>query len=104
VLFDLIFLGLFVAGWLICGGIPWLVLSVATRGHAGLQYLPLSMFAGIVAGLAVPLFGLDNATGLWVSFVAALVVPSLLLAARRLSLHSVVEPRVEPAAHGKQPE
>ena len=85
-LYEAIFLSLFVGGWLVCGFVPWLVLSVATRGNAGLVYLPLSLFASVVAGLAVPLLGADGSGGLRLSFVAALGVPALLLAARRFSL------------------
>lgn len=91
-LFDLIFVALFVSGWAVAGGLPWLVLSVATRGRAGLQYLPLCMFAGLVAGLAVPIFGLVHASGIWISFVAAVMAPALLLVARRFSLRAL--PRV----------
>lgn len=99
-LFTAIFLTLFITGWMIVGGIPWLVLSVKTRGSAGLWYLPLSMLAGAVGGVAVPVLWLDNATGIWVSFIAAFVVSSLLLAARRFSLRPVVEP----AAPNQSPE
>ena len=101
-LFDAIFLSLFFSGWLICGFIPWLVVSVATRGEAGLAYLPLSMFAGVVAGLAIPVLGADGSKGIWLSFVAALSVPSLLLAARRFSLHAPGHtPIPSPEQHSK---
>ena len=94
-LFDAIFLGLFVSGWAAIGGLPWLALSVTTRGEAGLQYLPLCMFTGVVAGLAVTVAGLDDRNGIWISFILALVAPSLLLAARRFSLRGlpVSQPR-----------
>ena len=59
-LFDTIFISLFVTGWLICGYVPWLAWSVATRGHAGLIYLPLCLFAGVVGGMAVPTLGLSD--------------------------------------------
>ncbi len=100
-LFDAIFLGLFVAGWIVAGGLPWLVLSITTRGRAGLQYLPLSMFTGVVAGLAVPIMGLDNGTGIWVSFGSALVAPAVLLAVRRFSLRGLAV--ATPAASRRQP-
>ena len=74
-LFNLIFIGLFVAGWLTLGFLPWLAISVATRGHAGLRYLPLSLFAGLVGGLAVPIFIRDDGLGLVLSFAAAFVLP-----------------------------
>ena len=89
-LFNAIFLSLFITGWLICGFLPWLAVSVATRGNAGLVYLPLSMFAGVVGGIAVPVLGADGVSGIWLSFLVAFVVPSLLLAARRFSLHHPV--------------
>jgi hypothetical protein len=90
-LFDAIFVSLFVAGWLFCGLVPWLIVSIATHGHAGLVYLPLCLFTAVVAGLAVPILGATDSTGLWVSFAVALVAPSLLLAARRFSLGAAHE-------------
>jgi uncharacterized membrane protein len=80
VIFDLIFVGLFVAGWLICGYLPWLARSIATRGEAGLRYLPLCLLAAVVTGLAIPIVGFDGMPGLIASFVAAAVVPAILLA------------------------
>ena len=85
-MYTLIFVSLFVAGWLVLAFIPWLVLSIATRGNAGLLNLPLCLFAGVVAALAVPLLGKDDVAGIWLSGLAAVAVPSLLLAARRFSL------------------
>ena len=71
-LFTLLFVTLYVLGWLALGFVPWLVLSVITRGHAGLRYLPLSMGAGVVGGLAVPILFRDDGLGLILSFVVAL--------------------------------
>ena len=85
-MFTLIFVTLYVIGWLILGFIPWLALSVATRGNAGLANLPLCLFAAVVAGLAVPLLGKDDLQGMWLSGFAAIAAPTLLLAARRFSL------------------
>ena len=84
-LFDLIFLTVFSIGWLVCAFVPWLALSVATRGDAGLGYLPACLAVGIVAALVVPLLGLTDGRGLAFSFVAAAAAPSLLLGAGRLS-------------------
>ena len=84
-LFNLIFLSLFAIGWLICAFLPWLILSVATRGRAGMAYLPLCLFAGVVAGIAVPVLGLDDGTGLIVSFAMAAAVPTMLLLLGRYS-------------------
>jgi hypothetical protein len=84
-MFDLIFMGAFFAGWLFCAYLPWLAVSVMTKGNAGLRYLPLCLLAGAVAALAVPLLGLDDARGLWLSFLAAFLAPAALLAARRFA-------------------
>jgi len=86
VLFELIFLSLFITGWVVCGYLPWFLLSVFTRGNAGLVYLPLSIFTGVVAGLAVPLLGPRDVLGLWLSMAFAFLAPSILLALRRFSL------------------
>jgi hypothetical protein len=85
VIFDLIFIGAFSAGWLFCAYVPWLALSVMTRGNAGLRALPLCLVTGVVAALAVPLLGLDDARGIWLSFLAAFLAPAALLAARRFA-------------------
>ncbi len=84
-IFDVIFLTAFVAGWLGCAYLPWLALSVATRGEAGLGALPLGLFTGLVAALAVPVFGLDNGLGLGLSFLAAFGASAFMLGVRRLS-------------------
>jgi hypothetical protein len=85
VLFDLIFISLFVAGWVFCAFIPWLAFSVATRGNAGLINLPLVLFAGVVAGLAIPLLVNDDWNGLWLSVLAAFLVSAVLMALRRFT-------------------
>ena len=81
-MFDFIFLSLLIAGWLLCGYLPWFAWSVATRGNAGLRFLPLCLFAGLVAGLAVPILGFDGWWGLLASFVAAVAASAVLLTAR----------------------
>ncbi len=92
-LFDLIFLTLYVLGWLALGFVPWLVLSVITRGKAGLRYLPLSLFTGVVGGLAVPLLYRDDGLGLILSFVMALALPAIALAIQRATHRRSAEPR-----------
>ncbi|MGD9933747.1 MAG: hypothetical protein AB7T37_08495 [Dehalococcoidia bacterium] len=95
-LFELIFISLFVTGWVVCGYLPWFLLSVFTRGNAGLLYLPLSVFTGVVAGLAVPLLGPRDVLGLWLSMACAFIAPSILLALRRFSLAPAPsQPRTE---------
>lgn len=102
-LFAAIFIALFLFGWLLCAFVPWLAVSVFTRGDAGLGNLPLCLFAGVVAGLAVPILGLDNAPGIWVSFGASFVIPSLLLAARRFSMGATPFSRPGALPPGQQP-
>jgi hypothetical protein len=84
--FDLIFLTLIIGGWLIAATFPWFVLSIATRGRAGLGMLPLCAFAGVVGAFAVPILGADDGNGLKLSFAVAIMVSTVLLALRRFSL------------------
>ncbi len=105
-MYTAIFVSLYIAGWLICAFVPWLALSVATRGNAGLGILPLCLFAGVVAALAVPVFGLTGVTGFWLSFLIAALVPAVLLALRRFSLHDATlgepTPRSRPIARTQE--
>ena len=93
--FDVIALAVLISGWLICGVVPWLVLSVLTRGQAGLGMLPLSMFVAVVAAMAVPILGATGSGGLWLSFVVAILVPGALLATRRFAIGAVAEAKHE---------
>ena len=88
-MFTAIFLSLIIAAWLLLGFMPWLVWSVASRGHSGLRMLPLCMFAGVVGGLAVPLLFRDDEWGLLFSAVAAVFTATVLMAARALRLKPV---------------
>ena len=97
-IFTLIFLGGLVAGWLLCAYIPWLALSVATRGGAGIGMLPVCLAAGLVGALAVPALGADGTSGLWASFAIAFGLSALLLALRRYAFGT------RAAAPAKEPE
>ena len=92
-LYEIIFVGLFLAGWLVCAFIPWLVVSAITRGNAGIGMLPLCLFAGVVGALAVPFLINDGWTGVWLSFVAAVVAPAGLMAVRRLTADAALTPQ-----------
>ncbi len=85
-LFDALFLGLFLAGWTVCGALAWLVWSVATRGAAGLGTLLLAILASVSGGLLVPFLGLRDDVGVGVSFAVgaglALFVSGARVAAR----------------------
>lgn len=95
-MFTAIFLGLYVAAWLVLGFLPWLSWSVATRGRAGLTNLPLCLFAAVVAGLAVPLLGATGGAGLLASMAAAFLVPFALLAARHWAAAGLRRPAAAP--------
>jgi hypothetical protein len=84
-LFEPIFISLFVALWMTLGLIPWVVTSVLTRGHAGMVYLPLCLLAGVAGGMLVPFVGFTGVGGIWLSMTAGLLLPSMLMGARRLS-------------------
>jgi hypothetical protein len=102
VLFELIFVSLFLLGWLFCAFLPWLALSVATRGNAGIGMLPLCLFTGVVAALAVPLLISDDWTGVWLSFIAATLAPAALMTIRRLTAVApeAAAPASEPRPQG----
>ena len=83
--FDLVFVSVFLAAWGMAGFLPWLVFSVVTRGRAGLAMLPVSILVGVVAGIAGPALGWTDSLGLWASFGLAVIVPAALLLLRRWS-------------------
>lgn len=108
-MYGVIFLSLFVTGWLLCGLIPWVAYSVATRGRAGMAMLPLCLFAAVVAGIATPVLGLDDELGLGLSFAFATLGSSVLLAARRFALAGqgpgpLQQPTSGPTAESELPE
>lgn len=82
-LFGLLAITVLVVGWLAAGTFAWLVVSVASRGNAGLAMLPLAWFTAVVSALIVPMLGFTGAGGLLASFVVAFVAPLALIAARR---------------------
>jgi hypothetical protein len=88
-LFDIIFGAIFVGLWMALGVVPWLILSVVTRGNAGIGMLPLCMLAGVAGGMIVPFIGFTDVSGIWLSFVAAFAFPAALLAARRFAAGAI---------------
>lgn len=91
-MFTIIFVSLFLVAWLILAFIPWLLFSVFTRGNAGLANLPLCLFTGLVAALAVPTLGMEDGRGVWLSMVMAIAAPTVLMVLRRISLEPVRAP------------
>lgn len=92
-LFHLIFAVAFVTIWMLIGMLPWLASSIRTRGNAGIVFLPVCMLAGAAGGLLVPFVGLTGAAGLWLSLFAALLVPTILVVARHVSLGTIEHER-----------
>lgn len=88
-LFTLLFSGIFVLLWSICGLIPWLVTSVISRGSAGLALLPLCIFTANVAAIAVPVLGADGMGGFIASFPVAIAASTALILVRKFALGSV---------------
>ena len=102
-MFEAIFLTLIIGGWLIAASFPWFLLSVATRGNAGLGMLPLSWLAGLAGAFAVPLLGADDGNGLRLSFAVAFLVPVVLLAVRRFTASATRELRATQKLRGSDP-
>lgn len=90
-----IFVTLYLFAWAFLALLPWLGLSVATKGRAGLWLLPLCLFSGIVAALAVPFAGATGWGGLWGSLAAAFLAPAGLLAASRWARLTSLPPEIE---------
>jgi len=78
------------AVWCFLGLIAWAVAAVVVRGRGALPALPLGLAGAAAAGVAVPLVGMDDASGFFISLAAALVGGALgagggIVLARRLS-------------------
>jgi hypothetical protein len=96
-MYTAIFVSIYLLAWGTLSFLPWLGLSIATRGRAGLWMLPLCLFAGVTAALVVPLAGATGWGGLWGSLVVAFLVPAGLLAASRLARLPGLDAETDPA-------
>ncbi len=76
-LFNAIFLILFVATWLLISTLSWIALSLPRRARGSLWSAPFAAVGGVGAAVLVPLAGLDNSLGIGVSMLAALVGSAL---------------------------
>jgi len=72
VLFDAIFLILFVATWLVISSLSWIALSLRRRARGALWAAPFAAVGGVVGAVLVPVAGLTNELGIGVSMIAAL--------------------------------
>ncbi|MCY3557477.1 MAG: hypothetical protein OXH13_02370 [Chloroflexi bacterium] len=71
-LFDAIFLILFVATWLLISSLSWIALSLRRRARGSLWAAPFAAAGGVGGAVLVPVAGLTNELGVGVSMVAAL--------------------------------
>ncbi len=76
-LFNVIFLILFVAAWSFLALLSWIALSVPRRAQGALWAAPFAFLGGIGGGALVPLAGLDDEVGIGVSMIAAVVCSAL---------------------------
>ena len=63
-LFDAIFLTLFLLTWAALGALAWITLSLRRRAVGAIFALPCALLGAIGGGAATPLLGLDNGTGI----------------------------------------
>jgi len=77
----LAFVLFFFAVWCFLGLITWAVAAVIARGRGALPALPLGLAAASAAGVAVPLAGLDDAAGFFLSIASALLAGAIASAA-----------------------
>ncbi|GIW12679.1 MAG: hypothetical protein KatS3mg062_0118 [Tepidiforma sp.] len=101
-MYTAVFVSIYLVVWGTLAFLPWLGVSVATRGRAGLWNLPLCLASGIIAALAVPFTGATGWYGLWGSLAAAFFVPLTLLLVRRWAGLPGIEAHREPWAGGQQ--
>lgn len=80
-LFDALFILLFIAAWMTLGAAAWIPLALRRRAVGGLLALPAAMIGAAGAGAAVPLAGLDTGLGVGVSMIAAALGGGLAAAA-----------------------
>ena len=70
-LFEAIFLTLFLAAWGVFGGLGWIWLSVRRRAVGAIFALPAALLGAMGGGAATPLLGLDDGLGIGVSMITA---------------------------------
>lgn len=70
-LFEAIFLALFLLTWGVLGGVGWVWLSVRRRAVGAIFALPAALLGALGGGAATPLLGLDDGLGIGVSMITA---------------------------------
>ncbi len=71
VLFNAIFLTLFLLTWGLEALLPWLVLGFRRRGEGALWALPFGLLGGAGGGALAPLLGLTDGSGIALSLITA---------------------------------
>jgi hypothetical protein len=69
----LAFVLFFFAVWCFLGLLAWCMAAIFARGRGALPALPIALAAACAGGVAVPLIGLDNAPGFFLSLAIAFV-------------------------------
>ncbi len=72
----LAFLIFFFLSWTIVAIFPWIVTALYVRGRGAALALPLAVVAAWAAGVFVPLAGMRDVTGFFVSLLAAFLAAS----------------------------
>ncbi len=67
----LAFLIIFFLGWTIVAFFPWIATALYVRGRGAAIALPLAVVSAWAAGVFVPLVGMRDVTGFFVSLLAA---------------------------------
>jgi hypothetical protein len=67
----------FFAIWCFLGLVSWAIAAVIARGRGAFPALPLALAAASVAGVTVPLAGLDDAVGFLLSLAAAFIAGAI---------------------------
>jgi hypothetical protein len=67
----LAFVIFFFAVWCFLGLLAWCAAAIFARGRGALPALPLALAAASIGGVVVPLAGLDDAFGFFLSLVTA---------------------------------
>jgi hypothetical protein len=68
-----LFVLLFFSVWAFMGLVAWAAVAVLRRGDGAIFALPVSLTASCAAGVLLPLAGLRDASGFFLSLAAALV-------------------------------
>ena len=68
-----LFVVIFFLAWAFVCLLAWAAVAVVRRGHGAIYALPVSLAAACACGVAIPLAGANDADGLFLSLVTALV-------------------------------